>query len=233
MPPKYVPSSIDLKSFSCPSCGALADQKWYETHADPIKEKGLPLLLTKDRVKDMRHDDDFLKKFINIDHKNNFFRDYEEVASGKPTLSSSNSFFYSEYLVNNIHISLCFSCESISIWRYGNLIYPPLIFEVEPNSDLPDDIKADFDEARSILDLSPRGASALLRLCVQKLCKHLGQPGKNINKDIASLVKDGLDTKIQKALDIVRVTGNNAVHPGKMDLKDNREIAKKLFKVPR
>ena len=84
-------------------------------------------------------------------------------------------------------------------------------------------------ESRTILDLSPRGAAALLRLCIQKLCKQLGQPGKNINDDIAALVKAGLDPKIQKALDIVRVIGNECVHPGTMDLRDDREIAAKLF----
>ena len=93
-----------------------------------------------------------------------------------------------------------------------------------------DDIRADFEEARTILDLSPRGAAALLRLCIQKLCKQLGKPGKNLN-DIASLVTDGLDAQIQRALDIVRVVGNEAVHPGTMDLKDDRQTAAKLFEL--
>jgi hypothetical protein len=45
------------------------------------------------------------------------------------------------------------------------------------------------------------------------------------------LVKDGLDVRIQKALDVVRVVGNEAVHPGQMDMKDNRETASKLFSL--
>jgi hypothetical protein len=68
-----------------------------------------------------------------------------------------------------------------------------------------------------------------LRLCVQKLCKHLGKPEKNINDVIAALVKNGLHLHVQQALDIVRVVGNNAVHPGQIDLKDDRATAERLF----
>jgi hypothetical protein len=96
---------------------------------------------------------------------------------------------------------------------------------------MPDDIRADFDEARSVLDLSPRSAAALLRLCIQKLCILLKLPGNDLNSDIGVLVKQGLDPLVQKALDIVRVVGNNAVHPGELDLKDDHATAAKLFEL--
>jgi len=70
---------------------------------------------------------------------------------------------------------------------------------------------------------------ALIRLAIQKLCKGLGQPGKNINDDIKGLVAKGLDPRVQKALDAVRVIGNNAVHPGQIDLRDDRATAESLF----
>ena len=50
-----------------------------------------------------------------------------------------------------------------------------------------------------------------------------------MNKDIRALVEDGLEPEIQQALDVVRVIGNNAVHPGQIELRDNREIAENLF----
>jgi hypothetical protein len=100
-----------------------------------------------------------------------------------------------------------------------------------PNDDLSDEIKKDYMEARSIFSRSTRGASALLRLAIQKLCKQLGEPGKDINTDISNLVKKGLRPSIQKALDIVRVTGNESVHPGVLDMTDNQEIALKLFEL--
>jgi Domain of unknown function (DUF4145) len=56
----------------------------------------------------------------------------------------------------------------------------------------------------------------------------LGLRGKNINDDIAALVTGGLPSQIQQALDVVRVTGNNAVHPGQLDANDTR-VAEQLF----
>ena len=40
-----------------------------------------------------------------------------------------------------------------------------------------------------------------------------------------------MDKRIQKALDFVRVTGNNAVHPGEMDIKDDKDLVNKMFKL--
>ena len=108
------------------------------------------------------------------------------------------------------------------------MVYPDSSPAPFPNPDLPDDIKADYEEARTIISRSPRGACALLRLCVQKLCGFLGESGKDINADIAALVKKGLNPKIQKSLDIVRVIGNEAVHPGQIDLRDQPATATQL-----
>jgi hypothetical protein len=98
-----------------------------------------------------------------------------------------------------------------------------------PNVDLPQDIRQDYLEAREIASLSPRGAAALLRLCIQKLCIHMGEPGKDLNKDIGALVKKGLNPAIQKSLDIVRVIGNESVHPGALDLRDDAQTINRLF----
>lgn len=128
-------------------------------------------------------------------------------------------------------MSSCENCEKICIWRNEKMVYPDIAVVDQPNDDLPEDIKKDYLEAASILNKSPRGAAALLRLCVQKLCKYLGEKGKNLNDDIGDLAKGGLSPTIIKAMDALRVTGDNAVHPGELDINDNPEIAIKLFQL--
>jgi hypothetical protein len=60
---------------------------------------------------------------------------------------------------------------------------------------------------------------------------NVAEKGDNINDDIASLVKKGLSPLVQKSLDVVRVVGNEAVHPGTLDLRDNRDVASTLFRL--
>jgi len=98
-----------------------------------------------------------------------------------------------------------------------------------PHEDMPADVRTDYEEARQIPANSPRGAAALLRLGIQKLCVYLGESGKTINDDIAALVKKGLPVEIQQALDIVRVVGNNAVHPGELNASDVAAVSSALF----
>jgi hypothetical protein len=129
----------------------------------------------------------------------------------------------------NLAISQCSHCKRNGIWHDGKLLFPESSPVQNANLDLTDEIIQDYNEAKSIIDKSPRGAAALLRLALQKLMIDLGEAGENINKDIASLVSKGLPVPIQKALDIVRVVGNEAVHPGTIDLKDDRDTAIKLF----
>ena len=98
-----------------------------------------------------------------------------------------------------------------------------------PHPDLPDDAKNDYLEARSVASDSPRAAAALLRLGVQKLLPKLGGKGKNIDDDIAALVGKGLSPHIRDALDICRVVGNNAVHPGELNVDDDPALVSQLF----
>ncbi|MCP4262123.1 MAG: DUF4145 domain-containing protein [Planctomycetes bacterium] len=127
-----------------------------------------------------------------------------------------------------IRVSKCEHCGQPAIWHKDKMVHPDRGPAPAPNPEMPAEINADYEEAASILTRSPRGSAALLRLAIQKLCVHLGGDGKSINNDIQALVANGLPVQVQKALDVVRVTGNNAVHPGQIDTNDV-DIAASLF----
>ncbi|MCH8030564.1 MAG: DUF4145 domain-containing protein [Bacteroidetes bacterium] len=130
---------------------------------------------------------------------------------------------------SGFRVAECAYCKKPTIWEGEEIIFPITLISPDPNPDLPDDIKRDYEEARQVLASSPRGSAALLRLAIQKLCVHLEEKGENINEDIGALVAKGLPTMVQQALDLVRVIGNNAVHPGQIDLNDDKKVADKLF----
>lgn len=100
------------------------------------------------------------------------------------------------------------------------MVFPDTGSAPFPNPEMPQEVKKLYLEAASIQLKSPRGAAALLRLSIQLLCGSLGGNGKNINEDIKILVKNGLPSIVQQSLDVVRVTGNDAVHPGQIDTDD-------------
>lgn len=137
----------------------------------------------------------------------------------------------SERTVRNLCISFCEKCKAYVIWNNGIIVYPNKSIAPIPSKDTPKEILDDYKEASNIFEKSPRSSAALLRLVIQKLLVVLGEKGRNINDDIASLVSKGLPVRIQKALDIVRVVGNNAVHPGTIDINDNPKIAFALFNL--
>ncbi|MEO5707657.1 MAG: DUF4145 domain-containing protein [Alteraurantiacibacter sp.] len=118
------------------------------------------------------------------------------------------------------------------LWKDEKAIWPPLSLAPEAHADFPEDIRIDYEEARQIHNLSPRASAALLRLCLQKLCKHLGASGENINNDIQFLYGEyGLGRRVRDSMDILRVVGNNAVHPGEIDFQDNTEVSLGLFRI--
>ena len=128
-------------------------------------------------------------------------------------------------------ISKCQRCDDHVVWYKENIIYPKKITVSIPNSDLDAEIREDYLEAAKIFSDSPRSSAALLRLALQKLCKQLGEKGDNINDDIKNLVSKGLNPLVQKSLDALRITGNNAVHPGEINLKEEHERVIKLFEL--
>lgn len=131
---------------------------------------------------------------------------------------------------HQLMVATCQSCGNSSLWWDGLSVYPEITYKL-PNSDMPESVKSLYSEASSIYNKSPRAACALLRLAVERLCNELGETGK-IDTMIGNLVKKGLPTIVQKALDAVRVIGNKAVHPGQIAFDvDDQSTAETLMKL--
>ena len=131
---------------------------------------------------------------------------------------------------HELRVGTCQNCEEKTVWIKNKMMFPDTGNAPFPNLEMPENVKKLYLEAASIHTKSPRGAAALLRLAIQVLCKELGENGKNINRDIGNLVQKGLPVIVQQSLDIVRVTGNDAVHPGQIDT-DNPETVSQLFSL--
>lgn len=134
-----------------------------------------------------------------------------------------------EELPDSYVVSRCEQCRKDVVWVDKKIIYPQTIVVEQPNSDLPKEIQDLYLESANILNDSPRAAAALLRLALQLLLKEIGGKGKNINDDIAVIIKNGVDQQVKKALDILRIFGNNGVHPGEIDLTEDDTKVVRMF----
>lgn len=189
--------------FTCPHCQAIAQMKFFI----PSETRNI-----------IFNDLHYIKNNVYVtENVSNRINDINKLAKSYETYANT--------------FCVCQNCYKISIWVDEKIVYPKSRLTPLPNEDLPDEIKADYEEASAIVQDSPRGACALLRLALQKLMIHLDED-KNIDKAIQSLIgKNKIDETLRKALDSVRVIGNNATHPNELNIKDNHDIAIALFKI--
>ena len=199
--------------FECPHCRAVAQQKWFSLNlAANQVNRVINHLYFQHRPKIKDYHQEPVESFIE-----KISRELEKVLD--------------TFIPDQFSVATCSLCNEFTLWVEEDLIYPRKTSLPPVNIDMHDDIRQLYQEAATIFADSPRGATALLRLALQKLLVQIGKSGKKINDDIKELVSEGLSPKIQQALDLLRVVGNNAVHPGQIDLNDNKEIALKLFQI--
>jgi hypothetical protein len=92
---------------------------------------------------------------------------------------------------------------------------------------MPEDVARLYDEASTVASLSPRSASALLRLSLEVLLEGLYPDAGDLNKKIGAAVADGLPRPVQQTMDFLRFNGNQSVH--KFHHDDTAETASTLF----
>lgn len=201
--------------FNCPHCGAHANQTWFKILLEKGSDSNAP---QHPQFPDPNSETPLNAAQIQVSTGKIFTYG---LGQGDRTLQSAC----------NLNVSQCFNCKDFAVWVFQSLLHPPQKSGPAPNADLDADIIHDIEEARSILQLSPRGAAGLLRLALQKLCKQLGEPGQHIDTDIKNLVRKGLSADVQKALDTIRIIGNESVHPGTIDIRDDPATAMRLIQL--
>lgn len=199
--------------FQCPHCQVVSQQRWFDVqNASDIATSAIVNFFYEYRKTIREYEQKAIEGFL---HK------------AEPVIHRNMSTF----VPGNCSVAICSACGDISVWVQDEIVYPRQTGVPKPNQDMDQEIQDLYIEASAIVADSPRGATALLRLSLQLLLKQLGKSGNHINDDIKALVAEGLSPKIQQALDLLRVVGNNAVHPGQIDLNDGRDIAFKLFGI--
>lgn len=201
----YAQPEYGENKFNCPHCGAFSHQRWSEI------------------IDDFSHRDEGIKLANCLrEVSENFYPEDEELIS-----DSINNFLTNNYLA----ISLCYHCKNTSVWIDGEMVYPLSSSAPLPNPDMPEDVKDLYEEARKVGHLSPMASTAILRLALEKLLPQIGAKKGNIDNMIGQLVKNGLPKDVERALDNLRVIGNEAVHPGTISIKDNANVAFALFRL--
>ena len=138
------------------------------------------------------------------------------------------------YFKRIVSYSECVSCGDRAYWLPDEkrMVYPKILSSPRARPDMPDSVKELYEEARNISSESPRAAAALLRCALERLTEGLGEKEGSLNERIGNLQKRGLPSKVQEALDIVRINANEGgSHPGEIDLSgdDGAEVVDKLF----
>src|SRR6516225_12488173 len=188
------------ESFSCPHCNAVANQDWYSLFLKPENADEV-LVLTPETV---NVHTEGKNEWNNIKEIDQFV---ERLKRNEVTYVYQNHSQSLKVKMANLHLSSCHSCNGFALWVGERLAFP---INVDKTPAL---VEEDLEEAAAILNKSPRGAIALMRVCIQKLMPLLKQDSENLNDSMSSLVRKGLEVEIQQAMEVLQVLGNDPGQP--------------------
>lgn len=112
-----------------------------------------------------------------------------------------------------ICITHCLDCGKPVLWREGGIVWPTPK-GIAPVEEMPAAAKEFFEEAQSILYLSPRSACVLLRLSLEKICDELKVEPGNLFTRIEKLP---LSPRLKQLFHICRKIGNEGAHGSVFD----------------
>jgi hypothetical protein len=209
-----VEPQLGAESFSCPHCNAVAHQDWYSLFLKPenAAEVGVltPEAVTVSTLRQGEAQRDNIKEIEQF---------IERLKKTQLTYEYQKHPHPLKVKMANLHISNCHNCNGFSLWVSGLLVYPTKLDKT------PELVDEDVEEAAVVLNKSPRGATALMRVCIQKLVPLLEENGKELNQRVSSLVRKGLEMEIQQAMDVLEVLRSDSAQLNPLESQADRETA--------
>jgi hypothetical protein len=209
---EYIEPRLGAESFSCPNCNTVAHQDWYSLFLKPENAAEVRVL-TPESVKALRQDDARRNNIKEID------KFVERLKKNALTYEYQKHPHPLKVKMANLHISNCHNCNGFSLWVGGLLVFPTKIDKT------PELVEEDLEEAATILNKFPRGATALMRVCIQKLVPLLEDDGNELNQRVSSLVRKGLEMEIQQAMDVLQVLRSDSTQLNPLESQADRETA--------
>jgi hypothetical protein len=201
-----VEPQLGAESFSCPHCNAVAHQHWYSLFLK--RESAAEVrVLTPEAValptlapgKSERHEIPEMEQLVERLQKNVLTYVYQKIPQS------------SKVKLANLHVSHCHDCNGFALWVGGRLVFPINVDKMSAPL-----AEEDFEEAAAILDKSPRGAAALMRVCVQKFLPLLNDNGMDRTDYNTALMRKGLEVEIQQAMELLQVLRSDPVQLTKL-----------------
>lgn len=135
------------------------------------------------------------------------------------------------YDPSEIAIRTCSACGGMSLFVENKIVWP-VSSGIKAYEKMPEKAKRVFDEAQSLMRLSPRSCCALLRLCIEEIVNFVGKEQGIKNFNTADMLSNRsaalkIPEELSKQLWSCRVIGNDAAHPGVIDFsgEDSGKVA--------
>jgi len=211
---EYIVPRLGGESFSCPQCNIVAHQDWYSLFLKPENAAELCVLTPEgvnagaSRQGDGQRDN--IKEIVQL---------VERLKKNELTYEYQKHPHPLKVRMANLHISNCHRCNGFSLWVSGLLVFPT---KMDKSPELADE---DVDEAAAILNKFPRGATALMRVCIQKLVPLLEENGKELNQRVSSLVRKGLEMELQQAKEVLEVLRGDPLQLSQLESQASKETA--------
>lgn len=121
--------------------------------------------------------------------------------------------------VVNIHMYYCPQCRKVSFVAVGDCILEDIIVPIYPNSNakqfpeyIPEAIRKDYEEAYSIVNLSPKASATLSRRCLQGMIRDFWNIHKHRLVDEINELQSLIPPAQWKAITALRKIGNIGAH---------------------